>query len=356
MTEFRRPSIHMKTITALAGLAVMQAPALASDPDLLILDWSGYEDENFFRGYIEKHGRGPTFSFFGDDDEAFQKVRAGFRADLVRPCSQMVQKYRDANLVVPWDISRIPAFADLDRAFLDSPTFRDGEAEFFIPVDWGATAIAYNTDQISADRVQTLDIFRDASLAGRISLPDNTDDVWALAFLATGVSDWTTAGEAEFARAAAWLREVHPNVRTYWNDGAELVQLMASGEVLVAWSWNESVVALVEDGMPVAFEREPAEGSSTWFCGFLKLANAPGSEDKAYDFINAWLEPRVTEYIVEAWGYGHSNATAMRGIDAELLEEVGLGQVSAPVLPQVPLDVQFRSRLVEEFEMIKSGF
>ncbi|MCC6008074.1 MAG: extracellular solute-binding protein [Rhodobacteraceae bacterium] len=346
----------LKSLTAIVTLGALVAPAAASGTDLLILDWSGYEDENFFPAFIEKHGASPTYSFFGDDDEAFQLVRAGFRSDLTRPCSQMVQKYRDADLIVPWDTSRIAALDDLNPAFLASDTFRDGDELFFIPVDWGATAIAWNTDQVPADAVSTLQVFHDPAFANRISLPDNTDDVWSLAFLATGVSDWTQATDADFDRAAEWLRAAHANVRTYWNDGAELQQLMASGEILIAWSWNESFVGLVEDGHPIAFQREAVEGSSTWFCGFVKMANRPGSEDQIYDFINAWLEPRVTEYIVEAWGYGHSNATAMAAIDAELLDAVGLGEISAPVLAQIPLDVRFRERMVQEFELIKSGF
>jgi hypothetical protein len=36
-------------------------------------------------------------------------------------------------------------------------------------------------------------VFHNPKYEGRISLPDNTDDVWALALLATGVSDWTSS-------------------------------------------------------------------------------------------------------------------------------------------------------------------
>ena len=46
----------------------------------------------------------------------------------------------------------------------------------------------------------------------------------------------------EFEAAANWLREVHPSLRTYWTDPAELSQLMATGEVLVNFHlgvfWN----------------------------------------------------------------------------------------------------------------------
>ena len=64
---------------------------------------------------------------------------------------------------------------------------------------------------------------------------------------------------------------------------------MATGEVLVAWSWNDGVALLAAEGFPIGFERSPAEGVATWFCGYVNMANQPGSEDKAYDFINSVL-------------------------------------------------------------------
>jgi len=44
---------------------------------------------------------------------------------------------------------------------------------------------------------------------------------------------------------------VHPNVRAYWADPSEQAQLMATGEVLVSWSWNDGVTLLKEEGYPV---------------------------------------------------------------------------------------------------------
>ena len=58
----------------------------------------------------------PTYAFFADDDEAFQKVSSGFKADVVHPCSQMVPKYRDAGLIEPWDIAGSPNSPTSTRA------------------------------------------------------------------------------------------------------------------------------------------------------------------------------------------------------------------------------------------------
>jgi spermidine/putrescine transport system substrate-binding protein len=347
--------MHLRTLVA--GTAILLGlPAGAADPEFTVFDWSGYEDPNFFLGYNEKHGTGPTFAFYGDDDDAFQKLVSGFRADVSHPCSQMVSKFRDADLIEPWDVSRIDNYDKLNPAFLDSKLFVDDQGTWFIPAEWGATAIAYNTEAVPAEDVASLQIFVDPKYAGRISLPDNNDDIWALAYLATGVTDWTTVTEEQYAAAGEWLRRAHENVRAYWADGAELAQLMATGEVVIAWAWNETPTTMVAEGHPIAYQRAPAEGSTTWFCGYVNLKNAPGSEDKAYDFINAWTDARTATYIVENWGYGHANTEAMGAMDPATLDGVGLGQVDAPILAQKPMDNTLRDRMLQEFEKIKAGF
>ena len=170
-----------------------------------------------------------------------------------------------------------------------------GSAEtYFIPTDFGSTAIAYNSDEVPEEDVASLNVFTNPAYAGRMTLPDNVDDAYALAYLATGTTNWTDIDDAAFEAATAWLREVHPNLRTYWTDPAELAQLLATGEVLVSWAWNETLPTMVEQGFPIGFQRQATEGSSLWLCGYVNLVDGEGSEDKAYDYINAMLDPAST--------------------------------------------------------------
>lgn len=346
----------MTRMLAASSLALLvAATAAAEDSDLLVFTWSGFEEDPFHGAYVEQHGQKPGFTFFGDEEEAFQKLRSGFRADVAHPCPHSIRKWRAAGLIEPWDVSRIPNYETVSEQYREPP-LADEEGVWFVPADIGATAIAYNADEVPGEDVASLQVFADPQYAGRISLPDNVDDTFALAYLATGTADWTTAGEEEFEAAADWLRSVHPNIRTYWTDGAELGQLMATGEVLVAWAWNETPVTLSAEGLPIEFQREAEEGSTTWGCGYVNLVDGPGSEDKAHDFVQSFLAPEVTEYIVTEWGYGHGNDEAMQAIGTETLEEVGMGQVEAPLLRQLPMDDALRERMIEEFELIKAGF
>lgn len=346
----------MRLLTTTILASTLGMPAFAADSELTVFDWAGFEEPSIFQGYVDKHGDSPTFAFYGDDDEAFQKVASGFKADVAHPCSQMISKYRDAGLIEPWDTSKIPNFDKIDPEFLDSPIYKDDEGVWYIPTDWGATAVAYNPESVPAEDVSTLQVFVDPKYQGRTSLPDSPDDVWALAYLATGTTDWTDVTEEQFQAAADWLRQAHQNVAAYWSDPSEQAQLMASGAVDVAWSWNDGVVYLQADNYPVAFQREAEEGSSTFFCGFVNLKDGPGSEEKAYDFINAWLEPSAGRALLDTIGYGHTSTEAMATIEDDPAVKEGLGPVDAPILAQTPNSPAQRERQQAEFEKIKAGF
>ncbi len=343
-------------LLAATALLAIALPAAAADPELIVFDWAGFEDPNLIQGYHEAHGTGPTYSFFADDDEAFQKLASGFKVDVAHPCSQMIGRYRDAGLIEPWDVSRIPNYENIDGRYKTSEIWADDEGVWYIPTDYAYTAIAYNTETVPEEDVASLAVFHNPAYAGRISLPDNTDDVWALALLANGVTDWTQVTEEQFQAAADWLRLAHENVRTYWADPSELAQLMVSGEVSVAWSWNDSVALMQAEDFPVGFQRQAAEGASNWVCGYVNMKDAPGSEDKAYDFVNAWLEPRSAQALLDGFGYAHTTTTGMAEIAPEALEAAFVSPIDTTLLTQVPMDFAMRERMLAEFEKIKAGF
>ncbi|MEM8851474.1 MAG: ABC transporter substrate-binding protein [Pseudomonadota bacterium] len=338
---------------ALFAGTILAAPAWA---DLTVFDYSGFEDPAFHTAYTEQHGTGPDFAFFGDEEEAFQKLSSGFNTPgVTHICAGSVPKFTESGLIEPWDTARITHFDDLNGDLTGTDTLADGDV-YFLPTDFGSTAIAYNADEVPAEDVATLDVFTNPKYQGRVTLPDNVDDAYALAYLATGVTNWNKAGDAEFQAASDWLRQAHQNLRTYWTDPAELSQLLQSGEVLVSWAWNETLPTMVEEGFPIGFQREAAEGSSLWVCGYVNMAESESDEDLVYDYMNAILSPAATVPLMDG-GWGHANATAMADqVTEEDRFAGGLGPIDAPVLAQLPMDGQLRQRQAEEFERIKAGF
>jgi spermidine/putrescine transport system substrate-binding protein len=268
----------------------------------------------------------------------------------------MVPRYREAGLIEPWDTTRIPEFANIYPYMLASPDIQDDTGTWFIPSNFGFTGLAYNPEKVSEADVASLQVFLDPEYAGRISLPASPDDIWSLAFLATGVTDAGMLTDAQFTAAADWLRKAHPSVRSYWTDPSDLAQQMGSGEILLAWSWAEIVPTLKASNFPIAFQRQAKEGTAAWFCGYVKLKDGPGSEDLAYDFINAFLAHGSAETLLDAYSSGHANAAAMAAIDPAKVKEAQLDPVTTPILVNLPSDPAMKDRMLQELERIQAGF
>ena len=71
------------------GFAVGAAPlgmrsALAAD-NATYFTWGGYDDDGMFAPYIAQHGGPPNYVTFGDAEEGFTKMKAGFVVDVTHP-------------------------------------------------------------------------------------------------------------------------------------------------------------------------------------------------------------------------------------------------------------------------------
>jgi spermidine/putrescine transport system substrate-binding protein len=132
--------------------------------------------------------------------------------------------------------------------------------------------------------------------------------------------------------------------------------LMASGEVQVSWSWNDPVAILKSEDFPVGFNRAAAEGAASWYCGFVNVKDSAGNEDKVYDHINSLLAHTSARALLDAIGYSLSNDAAMAEIPVEELQAAYVDPVTTPLFVQSPASTELRDRMIEEFEMIKSGF
>lgn len=337
-----------------ASLAAIASVAAAQDSGLMVLDYPGFEEPSFHAAYAAKWGMEPTFSFFGDEEEAFQKIRSGFQADVAHICAGSVTKWVESGILQPWDTSKIPEFGNLNKDLTGESVAGSGDV-YFIPTDYGATAVAYNPDQVPAADVESLQVFKDPKYAGRMTLPDNVDDAYALAYLATGVTNWTNVTDDQFNAASQWLRDVHPNLVTYWTDPAELAQMLSSGQVVIGWAWNETYPTMKDEGRPIVYDRNTKEGSSIWLCGYVNLKDGPGPVEKRYDYINAMIDPASAGPLLAA-GFGTSNTKGMDGISPDEVEAGGLGPVTVPVLAQLPISNDQREKQAETFEMIKTGF
>ena len=350
---------HKVTLAAtVAAFAVAVGTAQAAGSDLQVFDWSGYEDPGFFGEYVNKHGEAPAYTFFGDQEEAFTKLRAGFAADLAHPCTDATRKWADAGLIKPLDTSKLAHWDGMLASIKDLGGIQFDGKTWMLPFDWGNTGLIYRTDEVSAEDVSLQHITGEA-FADRVAIPDAATSAYAMAALATGVEDWAGMSDAEFSAASDYLRALHPNIRFYWSDPGQLDQAMTSGEVLAGWGWNQSELNLIWNEVPAAMMRDLDKGIATWVCGYVHLTSSTTPDDQVYDMLNALSDPASGKYIIEAWGYAHANSEAYAMADQALVEQYGFNDPEAFMagsLHFVALPPELEQRMIKEFERIKSGF
>jgi spermidine/putrescine transport system substrate-binding protein len=115
----------------------------------------------------------------------------GFRSDVTHICAGSVPRWQASGIIEPWDRARITAYDTLNADLVGQDVLAGSAELFFLPTDYGSTALVYNSDEVPAEDVASLEIFNNPAYAGRLSIPDNVDDAYALAYLATGVTDWS---------------------------------------------------------------------------------------------------------------------------------------------------------------------
>ena len=331
---------HHRGVTRRSALAILTSlgivpatlsPRLAHAAEctadqLNIFTWAGYEVPELMGSYVEKHGVLPSFVFFASQEEALQKVRAGFDADTVHPCIDKVQKFLDAGLIEPIDVDRLDSWNDLWPEFRELPGVVIDDQVYCVPFDWGNTSFCYRTDVFGEDAEESWTWLFDPANSGRIAMQDGIDSIVAAA-LALNLDPYEM-NEADLERVKAKLIEQRPMVRFDWEAPTDYVNAMANGEIDIAVCWNDGPVLLQQQGIPVKLA-QPKEGLLTWVCGIVRLNTGECDDDLVYDFLNAMLSPQSGAFVIDAYGFGSSNTAAFELVAPERLAELGLSDPAA---------------------------
>ncbi len=315
---------QMMTVMASAGVVMaanplLSRPAAAASVDLTLLEWNGYEYESFHPEYNAKYGGQPEVTFFAATEDAFQKMRAGFQCDLVHPCTGEVNMFKEAGLIKPLETDRIPRWGEIIPYLLTVKGVKiDGEY-WFSPWDWGYSTVAFNPDTMGVESA-TFDIFVDPKYKGMTALDSSIGVNIAIAGVIGGWAEPLNPTEAELETAPDIFKAMLENARFIWTDSTQLEQAWAAGEVGASYVYGSASRRMKEEGFKIVV-MDPV---LPWMCGLCVSANGAGSEDQAYDYINAMLDPVGGVSLFDVYGYGHGNRNTYKLIDEAKLYEKGL--------------------------------
>jgi spermidine/putrescine transport system substrate-binding protein len=350
-------------LLAVTGISLFAAPmfvrsaAAAGDDELLYFTWGGYDVPELFGQYREKHGKDPRTAVFESSNEGLAKVLAGYVVDVIHPCNVNVPVWIEDGAIQPLDTSKLSHWKDMIPSLKTIGT-ANGK-HYFAAMDWGQTSITYRKDIVDfPDGEESWGILWDERYKGKIAMLGNEGDAWWCAAIYAGIPFEQIHTDESIEKVAELMRKQRPLVRLYTDDMTSVEQALASGELVAAMTWNASPTRLKAKGVPVEFA-VPKNGALTWVCGASIYKDAP-RVDKAHDLIDSLLSPESGRFLINDYGYGHSNKKSFDLVSEERLAELGLSRDPEKVLGagkyQIPVPAEFSSKIAILFSEIKSGF
>lgn len=290
---------------ASAGLSMpWMGRALAAVTEVRFDGWGGTVqdalDKYAFQPYTKKTGIKVVQGTFGDENEIITKVKTSKPGDFQVVHDAGVNyyiKYVNAGMTSEINEANIPNMANVLQPMIEP--FRKLTPKLSaVPYDYGTTGIAYNTKVISPDEAkeQGVKMLFDKKYAGKIGgYADMTTRVWYAA-LATG-QDPNKIEDMDVVWAK--VREQRDIAKKFWGSGAELMDLLSKGEIVVADAWSGRVASLQEQGHPIGY-LDP-KGSYAWMEDMLVLKGSPMAECE--ELINFMLDPATSIAVAEGQSY-----------------------------------------------------
>jgi len=305
--------------TGAAVSLLLSCQKASDDTNLSILEWSGYQHAQYHPEFNARYGGQPGVALFADEEDALQRMRNGYRVDLVHLCAGQIPAARDGGLIKPLEIDRIPRWGDITPELLEMKGVQADGRYWFAPWDWGYSTVAYNPEVIEVENA-TYGIFVNPRFKGKTALASDIRANLLIAGIIGGWADPLDPTDAEMESAPEIFTRMLGNARFIWTDETQLEQAWVAGDVGVSFVYGSASRRMREKGIPIVV----VEPLMPFMCGLSLSANGAGSEEQAYDYINAMLDPASGVALFERYGYGHGNSNTVALIDPERVIGTGI--------------------------------
>jgi spermidine/putrescine transport system substrate-binding protein len=307
-----------------AALSITAAPSYAANAkDITLFNFENWGDPPFLAEYKRKHGAEPKYVIFADEDEAFSKMRGGFKPDVMGPCSYEFERWREAGLLQPIDVTKLSNWASIPASLKNIPGMMQSPTQaWFVPQYWANTSVTYRTD-LAPEYVgkESYNILFDPKYKGRVAALDGVDDTVTLIAKASGIDPYNMS-PADWVKLQARLRLFVSHARFISSDETSLSQALASGEVVAAITWNQTHSALKREGVKVGFMNPPG-GMFTYVCGLVMHKDSKDVA-KSLDLIDSGIGKTASRYMIEKLSNGPANTSVMASYTDKQLAEFGL--------------------------------
>lgn len=238
-------------------------------------------------------------------------------ADICTVAGSRLHQFHDNAVIEPLDAQRLRQWSTIDPAYGEGAWLKVDGRVMGVPLSVSCERIVYNTDLVKAAPTSWSDMF-DTKLRGHVTYV--IEDMLQCTMILQGAdgsfaSYVNTPDAAQKAVNAARDKLIasKSQVVKFYEDGAELMQLLTGEDAWIAQFYAGSPTKLVLDRQPFRIV-VPHEGTLGSVYTFGVVKGAP-NRDNAYRLLDALLaDPAIGAEMTRASGY----PSCFRGADAGL--------------------------------------
>ena len=291
---------------AAALVLVAGGTAAAGEGEVRLFSFEGYAEAEWVEPFEAETGCKVVDSYTGSVDEMFAKMKGsdGADYDLVSIDTSIIQRYADADLIIPFDLAQVPNTANLLPAFQSvAETMIDGDT-YGISMAWGSLGLIYDPEAFP-EGVGSWDALWDPANAGRVLALDDANNSVTLAGIVLGLDEPFNLSDADFDAVRDKLIEQKQNLISYYAGFEEGVNIWENSEAALMFSMGEfQAVGLADRGFDVVYSI-PDEGGIGWLDTWA-LSRGVEDSDCTHKWVNHYLNGMTGPQMTEKNGYGNT--------------------------------------------------
>lgn len=229
-----------------------------------------------------------------------------------------------------WDMAKIsqPAIATLtggDKEYLErhglesDATIAQIPKEYMSPFGVGtnvySTVLAYRTDAFTGKKApgSWADLWNVKDFPGRRSMRRYPFDTIEEALMADGVAPGQVY-PCNMDRAFASLDKISKHIDVWWTSGAQVEQMLGSGEVAMVATWASRAQSAMANGAPVGI----VWNQNIWGCDSWSILKGSPNADACREFIKFASDPKRQAALVEYFPAGLTQPDAYKYVKPEI--------------------------------------
>ena len=356
---------------ATAGMLAIALPAQAQSKVLNIYNWSDYIAPDTIANFEKETGIKVRYDNFDNNEILHAKLVAGKTGyDIVVPSSNWARLQIEGGLLAKLDKSKLPNLKNMDPAVQSQLATLDPGNQYMVNWLWSFTTIGINVNKVKAALgsepmpANIWELALNPKYVSKlkscgVSFLDSASEIIPVALHYLG-KDAYSRNAADYAAAAAVLKEVRPHVTLFSSSG--YINDMAGGSICLALGWSGDINIArnraIENKTGQKIEALiPANGGLLFFDSMVIPADA-SNVDNAHAFMNYIMRPEVHAGLTNQVFYANPNRESRKFVKPEVASNPTVYPSAADMAKMVPpkaLNNDMRRLQTRTFTSFKTG-